>query len=103
MPMSLISAGLFLPAYTDYYDLPEVVAAFEEDPNLATMGKSAQGDHIGASWPAQPDALFDAINAQAVLTDMMAQIIAQGATPEEGVAQAADRITSIGQESGYFS
>ena len=102
MPMSMVSAGLFLPAYTDYYELPEVVAAFEENPNLATMGKSAQGDHIGASWPADPGPLFDAINAQAVLTDMMAQIVAQGATPDKAVSDAADRILTIGQESGFF-
>ncbi len=43
LPISLISAGLFLPAYADYYEMEEVVAAFEADPNLATMGKTALG------------------------------------------------------------
>jgi len=102
MPMSLISAGLFLPAYTDYYAMPEVVDAFAEDPNLATMGQASLGDFLGASWPAQPSPVFDAINAQAVLTDMMAQIVAQGMEPADAVAQAADRIQSIGEEAGFF-
>jgi multiple sugar transport system substrate-binding protein len=103
LPISLVSAGLFLPAYADYYEMDEVVAAFEADPNLATMGRSSLGEHVGASWPAQPSPLFDAIQAQSVLTDMMAQIIAQGATPEDAVAQAHDRIIGIGQEMGFFS
>ena len=81
LPMSLVSAGLFLPAYSDYYEMAEVVAAFDADPNLATMGRASLGDHLGASWPAQPSPLFDGIAAQAVLTDMMAQIIAAGGNP----------------------
>lgn len=103
LPISLISAGLFLPAYTDYYSMDEVVSAFEADPNLATMGQSSLGDHVGASWPAQPSPLFDAIAAQSVLTDMMAQIVAQGMSAEDAVAQAHERIVGIGQEMGFFS
>lgn len=103
LPISLISAGLFLPAYANYYTMDEVVKAFEENPNLATMGQAAQGNHVGNSWPAQPSPFFDAIQAQNVLTDMMAQIIAQGLSPADAVAQAADRMVSIGQEMGMFS
>jgi multiple sugar transport system substrate-binding protein len=102
LPISSISAGLFLPAYASYYEMDEVVQAFEADPNLARMGAAAQGNWVGASWPAPPSPYFDAINAQAVLTDMMAQIIAQGASVEDAVAQAADRMVSIGQENGLF-
>jgi multiple sugar transport system substrate-binding protein len=100
LPISLISAGLFLPAYAGYYEMEEVVNAFEENPSLARMGRAAQGDHPGASWPADPSPLFDSIAAQTVLTDMMAQIIAQGASPADAVAQAHDRIVGIGQEMG---
>ncbi len=100
LPISLVSAGLFLPAYASYYDMDEVVQAFEADPNLATMGRAAQGDHLGSSWPAQPSPFFDAIAAQAVLTDMMAQIIAQGVSPADAVAQAAERMARIGEEMG---
>jgi multiple sugar transport system substrate-binding protein len=103
LPISLISAGLFLPAYAKYYDMEEVVSAYEADPNLASMGKATQGTHVGASWPAAPSPLFDAIAAQAVLTDMMAQVVAQGVSPADAVAQAHDRIISIGQEMGMFT
>jgi multiple sugar transport system substrate-binding protein len=103
LPISLVSAGLFLPAYSDYYEMAEVVEAFEADPNLATMGRASLGSHLGASWPATPSPLFDAIAAQSVLTDMMAQIIAQGATPADAVTQAHERIISIGQEMGMFA
>lgn len=102
LPISLISAGLFLPAYAGYYDMPEVVEAFKADENLARMGKASQGDHPGASWPAPNSPLFDGIASQAVLTDMMAQIIAQGVAPADAVAQAAERIVSIGNEMGLF-
>jgi multiple sugar transport system substrate-binding protein len=102
LPISLISAGLFLPAYPQINEMDEVVAAYEADPNLARMAQAVQGDFVGPSWPAQPSPLFDGIASQQVLTDMMAQIIAQGATPEEAVTQAHDRIISIGQEMGLF-
>lgn len=102
LPISLISAGLFLPAYANYYTMEEVVAAYEADPNLASMGKATLGNHVGSSWPANPGPLFDAINAQAVLTDLMAQVVAQGVSPADAVAQAHDRIITIGQEMGMF-
>jgi multiple sugar transport system substrate-binding protein len=103
LPISLISAGLFLPAYEAYYTMEEVVSAYEADPNLERMGRSTLGTHLGASWPAQPGPLFDAITAQAVLTDMMSQIVAQGASVEDAVAQAHERIITIGQEMGMFT
>ncbi len=103
LPISLISAGLFLPAYEAYYSMDEVVSAYEADPNLARMGASTLGDFVGASWPAPPSPLFDAIAAQAVLTDMMAQIVAQGVSPADAVSQAHDRIITIGQEMGMFT
>jgi multiple sugar transport system substrate-binding protein len=102
LPISLVSAGLFLPAYASYYEMEEVVTAFADDPNLATMGRTAQGQHPGTSWPALPSPFFDSIDAQQVVTDMIAQIIAQGMSPEDAVAQATDRIVSIGQEMGMF-
>lgn len=102
LPISLVSAGLFLPAYEGYYQMEEVIAALEADPNLRVMGEAALGDYIGSSLPAQPSPLFDAINGQQVLTDMMAQIIAQGMSVPDAVAQAHDRIISIGQDMGFF-
>jgi len=83
--------------------MEEVVSAYDADPNLASMGRATLGTHIGSSWPAQPSPLFDAIAAQAVLTDMMAQVVAQGVAPADAVAQAHDRIITIGQEMGMFT
>ncbi len=38
LPISLISAGLFLPAYENIYALDEVVAAFDADPDATPHG-----------------------------------------------------------------
>lgn len=103
LPISLISAGLFLPAYANYAQMDEVVKAFKEDPNLASMAKATLGDFVGSSYPAKPGPYWDALGAQAVLTDMMNQIVAQGVSVEDAVSQAADRATSIGQDMGMFT
>ena len=103
LPISLISAGLFLPAYEDYYGMEEVVTAFEADPNLARMGEQALGSYPGLSYPAEPSPFFDAVNAQSIMTDMMSQIIAQGVSPEDAVAQATDRIAQLADELGVFA
>jgi len=103
LPISLISAGLFLPAYQKYAAMDEVVKAFKEDPNLASMARATLGDFVGSSYPAQPGPLFDAIGSQAVLTDMMNQIVAQKVAVKDAVSQAHDRIISIGKDMGLFS
>lgn len=103
LPISLISAGLFLPAYLGYYEMDEVVAAFEADPNLKRMGEHQLGDYPGLSWPAEPSPFFDAIQAQSIFTDMMAQTITAGVSPADAVAQATDRIKQIAEEMGVFA
>lgn len=100
LPISLLSAGLFLPAYEGYYGMESVVDSFEADPNLQRMGEQTQGTHPGLSWPAPPSPFFDAVNAQSVLTDMMAQTITAGMSAEDAVAQATERIRQIGAEIG---
>lgn len=100
LPISLVSAGLFLPAYANYYEMDAVVAAFEADDNLARMGEQTQGTDVGFSWPAPPSPYFDAVQAQSVLNDMMAQTITQGVSPADAVAQAQDRMVQIAQEMG---
>jgi len=102
LPISTISAGLFLPSYKGYYEMEEVKRAFEADPNLARMGEAALGDYPGLSWPADPNPFFDAISAQTVLTDMMAQTITQGVKPADAVKQAADRMAQIAEEMQVF-
>ncbi|MBX2997648.1 MAG: extracellular solute-binding protein, partial [Caldilineaceae bacterium] len=100
VPISLVSAGLFLPAYARYYEMAEVMAAFDADDNLARMGEQTQGQHPGLSWPAGPSPYFDAVNAQSVLNDMMAQTITQGVSAADAVAQAETRMRQIAQEMG---
>jgi multiple sugar transport system substrate-binding protein len=100
LPISLISAGLFLPAYAGVDALPEVQAAYEADPNLASMSAATKGSHPGSSWPAQPSPFFDAIQAQAIIEEMMAQVVNNGVPVEEAVAQAADRMQQIADEMG---
>lgn len=102
LPISLISAGLFLPAYEGYYQMDAVVEAFAEDPNLARMGENALGDHEGFSWPAEATPFHDAIQAESILTDMMAQTIIQGASAADAVAQAEERMARIADEMGAF-
>ena len=103
LPISLVSAGLFLPAYANHYSNPEVVKAFEADPNLKSMGEASLGDHPGSSWPAAPNAFFDAIQAEAIIEDMMAQVITEGVKPADAVATAHDRIVKIADEMGALT
>lgn len=100
LPISLVSAGLFLPAYANYYAMDEVVAAFNADENLKRLGEQTQGTDVGFSWPAPPSPYFDAVQAQSVLNDMMAQTITQGVSPADAVAQAQDRMAQIAEEMG---
>ncbi len=103
MPISLISAGLFLPAYEDMYENELVVAAFEADPNLRRMGEMALGPYPGLSWPADPNVLSNAVNAQSILPDLMAETIVQGVDPAQAVANATGRIEQIADELGAFA
>jgi multiple sugar transport system substrate-binding protein len=100
LPISLVSAGLFLPAYPEIDNLPEVQAAYEEDPNLASMSAATKGDHPGSSWPALPHPFFDAIAAQAIIEEMMAQVVNSGVSAADAVAQAATRMEQIADEMG---
>jgi multiple sugar transport system substrate-binding protein len=102
LPISTISAGLFLPCYAKHYTDPEVVKAFEADPNLKRMGEATLGQHPGSSWPAKPSPFFDAIQAEAIIEDMMSQVIAEGVKPADAVATAHDRIAQIADEMGAF-
>lgn len=103
LPISLISAGLFLPAYADYYEMDAVVDAFADDPNLARMGENVLGDHPGFSWPAEATPFHDAIQAESILTDMLAQTIIQDMAPADAVTQAAERMARIADEMGAFA
>ena len=67
------------------------------------MGEASLGDHPGSAWPAAPNAFFDAIQAEAIIEDMMAQVITEGVKPADAVATAHDRIVKIADEMGALT
>lgn len=97
-PMAQNGGGLFLPAYENLWT-DELLAI---DPNFAVFRDILFNPELyyGLSHPALPSPLHDAVNAQTVLTQMMANIISGGMTPEEAVADAHNRIVQIWEEGG---
>jgi multiple sugar transport system substrate-binding protein len=100
LPISLVSAGLFLPAYEAYFSMEPVIQAFEADENLKRMGEQRQGDFVGLSDPADPNPYFDALSAQSVFNDMILEVITAGVAPADAVANAEARMRQIGEEMG---
>jgi multiple sugar transport system substrate-binding protein len=97
-PMVQNGGGLFLPAYADQWT-DEVMAV---DPNFEVFREIMYNPNVyyGLSHPALPSPLHDAVNAQAVMSQMMANVITGGMTPEEAVADAHNRIVQIWEEGG---
>jgi multiple sugar transport system substrate-binding protein len=97
-PMAELGGGLFLPAYENLWT-EELLAI---DPNFATIRDivSNPEPYIGASWPAEPNAAIDALRAQSVPEQMMANITSGRMTPAEAVADAHQRIVDIFEEGG---
>ncbi|MBX3014265.1 MAG: extracellular solute-binding protein [Caldilineaceae bacterium] len=100
LPISLVSAGLFLPAYEAYLSMQPVIDAFTADPNLQRLSEQRQGDFVGLSDPADPNPYFDALQAQAVFNDLILEVITQGVSPADAVANAEARMRQIGEEMG---
>jgi len=100
LPISLASAGLFLPAYEAYLSMEPVLAAFEADANLQRMAEQRQGDFVGLSDPADPSPYFDALQAQAVFNDLILEVITLGTSPADAIANAEERMRQIGEEMG---
>ena len=97
-PMAQNGGGLFLPAYADLWT-DELLAI---DPNFSVFRDIMFNPELyyGLSHPALPSPLHDAVNAQAVMSQMMANIVSSGMTPEEAVADAHNRIVAIWEEGG---
>lgn len=100
LPISLVSAGLFLPCYEAYLTMEPVLKAFEADQNLQRMAEQRQGDFVGLSDPADPNPYFDALQAQAVFNDMILEVVTNGIAPADAVANAEGRMKQIGEEMG---
>lgn len=97
-PMAQAGGGLFLPAYSNLWT-PELI---EADPNFAVFEDILRNPDVfyGRSHPAQPNALIDAIDGAGITSQMMANIVSGGMTPEEAVADAHDKIVQIFEEGG---
>jgi multiple sugar transport system substrate-binding protein len=97
-PMAQNGGGLFLPAYEDLWN-DDLMAI---DPNFTVFRDIMFNPEIyyGLSHPALPSPLHDAVNGQAVMSQMMANVVSGGMTPEEAVADAHNRIALIWEEGG---
>jgi len=98
VPMSALSAGFLMPAYEDLW----TEELLEADPNFQTIKDivSIEDPFIGNSWPAQPNAAIDAIQAAAIPEQMMANITSGRMTPEEALEEAHNQIVDIFEEGG---
>ncbi len=98
--MAALGGVLFTPAYESLWT-DELIA---NDPNLAIIKEqvSVPTPFIGASWPANPNAAIDAIRAQGVVEQMMANVIAGRMKPADAVKDAHQKIVDIFEEGGIM-
>jgi multiple sugar transport system substrate-binding protein len=89
---------LFTPAYENLWT-EELIAS---DPNLAIVKQqvSVEDPFLGQYWPANPNAAIDAIRAQGVLEQGVANVIAGRMSPAEAVADAHQKMVDIFEEGG---
>lgn len=97
-PMVQNGGGLVLPAYADLWT-DEVMAT---DPNFSVFRDILFNPDLyyGLSHPAKPSPLHDAVNAQAVMSQMMANVVSGGMSAADAVADAHNRIVQIWEEGG---
>lgn len=99
-PMAALGGGLFLPAYEDLWT--EDLLAI--DPNYANIYDivSTEDPYPGASWPADPGAVFGAIQAQGIVEQMLGNITAGRMEPAESVTNAHQQIVDLFEEGGIM-
>jgi multiple sugar transport system substrate-binding protein len=97
-PMASNGGGLFLPAYRDLFT-DDLLAA---DPNFEVIGEILFNPDVyyGNSHPAPPNALVDAVIANAIPSTLMANCTSGGMTPAEAVEDAHNQIVLLFEESG---
>ena len=98
-PMGQLGGGLVFPAYQNLWtdDL------IEADPvNFGVFRDIMFNPDLfyGRSHPALPNALIDAIEAEGITSQMMANVTTGAMTAEEAVADAHDKIVQIFEEGG---
>ena len=96
--MSKVAGGLFNPAYENLWT-PELLAV---DPNFAVIKEqvSVKDPFIGPSWPAKPNAAIDAIRAQGVVEQMVANVVSGRMKAAAAVEDAHGKIVNIFEEGG---
>jgi multiple sugar transport system substrate-binding protein len=96
--ISSVAGGLFNPAYENLWT-DELIAS---DPNFAIIKEqvSVEDPFIGPSWPAQPNAAIDAIRAQGVVEQMVANVTSGRMSPADAVTDAHNKIVGIFEEGG---
>ncbi len=98
MPMVQGGGGLFLPAYKNLWtdDVLKV------DPNFTTLKEIIFNptQYTGFSYPADPNPAVDAVFAEAIPSQMMANITTGKMSVEEAVKEAHDKIVQIFEQSG---
>jgi multiple sugar transport system substrate-binding protein len=96
--MSTLGGVLFTPAYANLWT-DELLAS---DPNLAVIKQqvSVEKPFLGQSWPANPNAGVDAIRAQGVVEQMVANAISGRMAPADAVKDAHQKMVDIFEEGG---
>jgi multiple sugar transport system substrate-binding protein len=97
-PIVKEAGGLLLPAYANNWT-DDVV---ELDPNFAVLKDIIFNETIytGQAYPARPNAAVAGIDAQAILSQMMANVTNGSMTPEQAVDDANGKIVLIFEELG---
>lgn len=98
--ISAAGGVLFTPAYTNLWT-EDLIAT---DPNLAVIKEqvSVTNPFLGQSWPANPNAGIDAIRAQGVLEQSVANAISGRMTPADAVRDAHQKMVDIFEEGGMM-
>ncbi|GAB4187801.1 MAG: hypothetical protein Fur005_49440 [Roseiflexaceae bacterium] len=98
VPIVKEAGGLLLPAYANQWT-PDVLAI---DPNFPILKDIIFNEtkYTGQAYPAQPNAAVDGINAQAILSQMMANVTNGSMTSEQAVDDANKKIVQIFEELG---
>jgi multiple sugar transport system substrate-binding protein len=100
VPIASLGGGLLMPAYEDGWT-EDLLAV---DPNFTVIKDlvSIEEPFIGASWPAEPNAAIDAIRANGIVEQMIANITAGRMTPAEALTDAHNLIVGIFEEGGIM-
>jgi len=98
--MAELGGVLFTPAYANLWT-DQLLAS---DPNLAIIKQqvSVESPFLGQSWPANPNAGVDAIRAQGVVEQMVANAISGRMTPADAVKDAHKKMVDIFEEGGMM-